>query len=209
VSWPLLRLYSIPSSPNGIKVRAALYYLNLEAEEVALNPLKGENKTPDFLALNPNGRLPVLLHGDFALWESNAILQYLGSLLPETGFWPQDARAQADVSRWMCWQLAHWGPAISPILYENLARRSLGRGEPDAQALARAEEDFHRCARVLQGHLRGDGFLCSRHLTAADLALAPFLLYADLARVPWRDYPAIVAWYERIADLPAWRKATG
>ncbi|MBT9584106.1 glutathione S-transferase family protein [bacterium] len=204
-----MTLYTVPTSPNGIKVRAALDYLQIEADLKSVNPLAGENKTLAFLALNPNGRLPVLVHGDFVLWESNAILQYLGNQRPQNGFWPQEPQAQADVSRWMCWQLAHWTPAISPLLYENLARRSLGRGEPDSQAVAKAEEEFHRCARALQPALHERAFLCGHRVTAADFAVAPLLIYADLAKVPWRQYPVIVAWYQRVADLPAWRAATG
>lgn len=202
-----MKLHYIPTSPNGIKVRVALEHLGLQAELISVNPLYLEHKTPEFLKLNPNGRLPVLEDDDFVLWESNAILQYLGSKKPESGFWPAEPRAQADVSRWMCWALAHWGPAISPILYENLAKRSLGRGAPDAAAVGKALEDFHRCAQVLDPHLEGRQFVCGDRLTAADLALAPLLLYGDPGGLPWRDYGRLVKWYQRVADQPSWRAA--
>jgi len=200
-----MKLHYIPTSPNGIKVRAALEHLGLKAELISINPIYLEHKTPEFLRLNPNGRLPVLEDDGFVLWESNAILQYLGSKCPDSGFWPAAPQAQADISRWMCWGLAHWGPAISTVLYENLAKRSLGRGEPDSAAVTKALDDFRRCAQVLDPHLEGRQFVGGDVLTAADFALAPLLIYGDPGGLPWREYGRLVQWYERIADQPSWR----
>src|SRR5262249_44646614 len=74
-----VKLYHFPSSPNCLKVRAVAYELGLELELATVNIFRGESRSPAFEALNPNGLVPVLIDGDFVLWESNAILTYLAS----------------------------------------------------------------------------------------------------------------------------------
>src|SRR5208337_2613528 len=113
-----MKLYGFPFSPNTWKVRAVAVHLGLPLEFALVDLTKGEQKTPDYLALNPTGRAPVLVDGDFKLWESVAILQYIASKTPNA-LWPNDARARADITRWQSWQLAHFGKeACEPLLFE-------------------------------------------------------------------------------------------
>ena len=99
----MMKLYVFPPSPRALKVRALVRHLNLEVEECLVDLFKGEQRAPAYAALNPNMRMPVLEDGDYVLWESNAILQYLAAQKPESGLWPSDIRGQADVSRWLNW----------------------------------------------------------------------------------------------------------
>ncbi len=87
-----MKLYGFPASPNTWKVRALAAQLKMPLEFELVDLLKGAQQTPAFLAINPTGRTPVLVDGDFKLWESNAILQYLASKNP-TPLYPNDARA--------------------------------------------------------------------------------------------------------------------
>src|SRR5688572_19644964 len=105
-----MKLYDFAFSPNCRKVRAVAYELGIALEPVHVDLVRGAQRQPDFLALNPNGRVPVLVDGDLVLWESTAIMRYLsasrgGALVPTS------PRAQAEVDRWLAWQLAHLGPA--------------------------------------------------------------------------------------------------
>src|SRR5689334_13209726 len=99
-----MRLHVFPPSPNAIKVLAGAYLLELAFEPVVVDLFAGAQKTPSCTALNPNQKMPVLEDGEFILWESNAILQYLASKRPERGLWPSEPRRQADVTRWQFWQ---------------------------------------------------------------------------------------------------------
>ena len=97
--------------------------------------MRGAQRAPSFLAINPNGRVPVLVDGDFVLWESTAILRYLsnkrgGALVPT------DARAAADMDRWLSWQLSHLGPAMSKVAFERIVKKLTGQGAPDEAAIA-------------------------------------------------------------------------
>ena len=118
-----MKLYGFPPSPNTWKVRAVAAHLGLRLEFEFIDLTKGQSRTAEYLALNPTGRTPVLVDGDFTLWESNAIMQYLASRAPNA-LWPNEARSRADIMRWQSWQLAHWGKeGCEPLLFERLVKK--------------------------------------------------------------------------------------
>jgi glutathione S-transferase len=169
--------------------------------------IKGEQKSPHYAALNPNMRMPTLRDGDYVLWESNAILQYLAAKRPESGLLPADEKARLDVTRWQFWDLAHWDPACAVFIFENVVKSVvLKSGEPDAAALAKATESFHRLAQVLDGQLKGKKFVTGDTLTVADFSLAAPMNYAEMARFPAEPYSEIKRWYGTLRALPAWQK---
>ena len=200
-----MKLYGFPPSPNTRKVQAVAAHLGTPLEFELVDPTKGKSRTPGFLAINPNGRTPVLVDGDFTLWESNAIMQYLAGQ-KENGLWPDDPRVRADISRWQCWQLAQWHEGCGGFLWENLVKQALGFGNPDAAMLEKAEAAFHRDAAVLDAHLARQPFLVNGAVTLADFSVASYLHYAVAARLPWQRYPAIRRWYAGIEALPAWQQ---
>lgn len=111
----------------------------------------GAQRKPDYLRINPNGLTPTLVDGDFVLWESNAIMQYLAAQKPGNDLWPEDDEKRADITRWQCWDLAHWAPACATQLYEKIVKEVLGLGEPDMKEVKKGEEKFHCFAAVLDG----------------------------------------------------------
>jgi len=125
-----MKLYGFAGSPRTWKVRALAAHLGIPLEYENLDFAKGDNRTPKYLALNPAGRTPTLVDGDFVLWESDAIMQYLASKKPNT-LWPDDARTRADIMRWQNWQSAHWGSdACVPLIGQNVVKAILGMGAP-------------------------------------------------------------------------------
>jgi glutathione S-transferase len=186
-------------------VRAVAVHLGIPLDFELVDIPKGKSHTPEFLALNPNGKTPVLQDGDFTLWESNAIMQYIASKKPNT-LWPDDARVRADISRWQCWQLAQWNEGCAGLLWENMLKQFLGLGAADVAALKKAEEAFHRDAPVLEAQLAKQPFLVNGALTLADFATGSYLHYAVPAKLPLDRYPNIRVWYARIEALPAWQE---
>ena len=126
----MINLYVFPASPRAFKVLAAATHLGLEHNVRLVDLSKGEHRTPEFAALNPNKKMPVLEEDGFVLWESNAILQYLAAKKPESGLLPTDARGRADVTRWQFWDMAHWDPACAILIFETLVKKLLAIGEP-------------------------------------------------------------------------------
>ncbi len=202
-----MELYVFPPSPNCRKVLATVYHLGLPVDIRHVNVPGGEQRRPEFLAINPNGRVPALVDGDFRLWESNAIAQYLCEVAGDGRLWPSDARGRADVARWMSWQLAHWGPATNALIWENLAKRMAGLGGPDEKALAEASEKFHAVARILDAHLADRPFVAGEDVTLADFALGGNMTYAVPARFPLEGYAHIRAWWERLEGIESWRRS--
>lgn len=201
-----MKLYGFPPSPNTWKVRAAACHIGVPLDLELVDLSKGAQRAPAYLALNPTGRTPTLVDGDFTLWESNAILQYIGGKTANT-LWPDDTRKRADITRWMCWQLAHFGSeACAPLTFQRLVKKILNLGPPDAAVVAAALEAFNRDAAVLESHFNKQQYLVGNALTLADFAVAANLCYAAQTEMPLGRYPHVAAWFERVASLPAWRE---
>ena len=201
-----MKLYGFPHSPNTWKVRAVAAHLGLRPEFEFVDLTRGQSRTAEFLALNPTGRTPVLVDGDFTLWESNAIMQYLAGRAPNA-LWPNEARIRADIMRWQSWQLAHWSKdGCEPLLFERLVKKIMNLGAPDPAVVAKGTENFNREARVLDAHLGKQSYLVGKEPTLADFSVAAPLFHAQAAEMPLAPYPHIRDWFERVSALPAWRE---
>ncbi|HVY26663.1 MAG TPA: glutathione S-transferase family protein [Polyangiaceae bacterium] len=200
-----MKLYDFAFSPNCRKVRAVAYELGLPFEPAHVDLLRGEQKAPAFLSRNPNGRVPVLVDGDLVLWESMAILRYFsakkgGALLPST------ARGQAEVDRWLSWQLAHLGPAMSKVSFERVVKRLTNQGEPDQAAIAAGSAEFAKLTGLLDAALEGREYLAGE-LTLADFALAAHYSLAGVAGLDMTPFPRVNAWLARVLGRESMRRA--
>jgi glutathione S-transferase len=200
-----LRLHVFPPSPRAFKVMAAANYLGLAWDLQMVHLFQGDQDRPDYVALNPNRRMPVLEDDGFVLWESNAILQYLAAKAPEARLGPASAREQAEINRWQFWDLAHWEPAANVLLDENVKKPALMGQAPDPAEVARGEAAFHACAEILEPHLREHAFVACDRLTVADFSLGAYTNLGERIGLPLTPYPEIRAWRERLTQLPAWR----
>jgi glutathione S-transferase len=201
-----MKLYMNPTSPNVRRVRLAAAVLGLELEEKTLDFVKGEHKSNEFLALNPNGAVPTLVDGDFVLTESRAIMQYLASRKPESGLFPRDEAARADVTRWQFWDSSHFSPALGTLFFQKILRPVFGMGDPDPQKIEEALAGFRRFGAVLDRRLDGRKYVVGDALTIADLTLASSLMYASQTDAPLSEFPNIETWFAPITELDAWRR---
>jgi glutathione S-transferase len=201
-----MKLYGFPPSPNTWKVRAVAAYLGIPLEVEFVDLTKGGSHSPDYLALNPTGRTPTLIDGDFKLWESTAIMQYLASQKPNS-LWPDNARARADIARWQSWQLAHWSKeGCEPLIFNRLVKKLMNLGAPDEAAVAKGTECFNKEAKVLDAHLAKQPYLVGKELTLADLSVAAPLFYTKEADLPVGPYARLQEWFGRVSALPCWRE---
>ncbi len=197
-----MKLYGFPPSPNTWKVRAVAAHLGIPLELEIVDLTKP--RSAGYLALNPTGRTPTLVDGDFTLSESNAILHYLASRKPNS-LWPDNARARADIVRWQCWQLAHWGAeACQPLIFQRLVKKLLNLGPPDEAAVEKATEAFNKEAKMLEAHLAKQPYLVGTDLTLADFAVAANLFYAKESELPVAPYSRLQDWFGRVSALPCW-----
>jgi glutathione S-transferase len=199
-----MKLYGFPPSPNTWKVRAVAVHLGIPLQMEFVDLTKPRDA--GYLALSPTGRTPTLVDGDFTLTESNAIMQYLASRKPNS-LWPDDPRARAEIARWQCWQLAHWGAeACQPLVFNRLVKRLLNLGPPDEAAVKKATDAFHKEAKLLDAHLAKQPYLAGKELTLADFGVAAPLFYAKEAEYPVAPYARVQEWFGRVSALPAWRE---
>jgi glutathione S-transferase len=200
-----MQLYLNVLSPNVRRVRLTAAVLGLSLDEKPLDLGKGAHRSPEYLAINPNGAVPTLVDGDLVLTESRAIMQYLASKKPEAGLLPRDEAARADVTRWQFWDASHFSPALGTMAFEKVIKPMMG-GEPDTRKLEEALVNFRRFAAVLDKRLDGKPYVVGTTLTVADLTIASSLMYAKQVDLPLADYPNVAAWFERITQLDAWKQ---
>lgn len=201
-----IRIHAFPRSPRGFKVLWASNQLAIDYELIFVDLTKGEQKKPDFLALNPNGRMPVLEEDGFVLWESNAIVQYLATKKPESGLLPLDERKRAGVSRWQFWESTMWDPACAALIFERFVKGLFGGGEADPVEVEKGLQRFNATAQVLNGQLDKHRYVCGDTLTAADISLGAPLTMAEPAQLPLESYRAIQRWAADLRSLPSWDK---
>lgn len=186
------------------KVCAVAKYLQSPVDYVYLDLGRGEHKTPEYLALNPNGQVPTLVDGARTLWESAAIMCHLAARC-DSALWPQDAR-QFDVLRWLSWDLARVYPCAGELYFQYIIKPRFRLGNADPDEVQRATDAWRRCAAILDNHLRSRRWLVGDSITVADFALGITLPYAERARIPLDKFPAVKRWHERLNELDAWRE---
>ena len=187
-----------------LRVLALAKHLGINAEFVELDLMAGGLKTPDYAALNPNMKAPVLVDGDEVLWESSAIMTYL-CIKAGSDMWPAHRPAeQVEVLRWLSWNDCHWAPAVAPFYFEHVVKSTFKFGRPELEELKSKVPELLRYAAVLDGHLTDQTYAACGRLTIADFQLASMANYWRESEMPLEAFPNIVRWIDRLKRIPAW-----
>ncbi|MEL6169650.1 MAG: glutathione S-transferase N-terminal domain-containing protein [Pseudomonadota bacterium] len=209
--WPaenpnILQLYSFPT-PNGVKAAIALEELGLDYEPHRITLSDADVKSPEYLALNPNNKIPAIIDPDgpggqpMALFESGAILIYLaekagGRLLGE-------GAARYQVIQWLMFQMGGIGPMFGQVGY---FVKFKGREIEDPRPRERYVTEARRLLNVVNGELKSRDWI-SGDYSIADIAIAPWIRnlerYEALDLVGWDDFPALHAYLKRFLERPA------
>jgi glutathione S-transferase len=200
-----MRLYHFVLSTNARRAVMTALHLGVNVDLVPVDLRTQAQKKPDFLGLNPNGKVPVLDDDGFVLWESHAIMQYLADKTPGQTVYPQELRARADVNRWMFWSAHHFQPASAVLNWENNVKPMMGQ-VADPKEVERGVALFTPLAALLDAHLAGKSWVAQDRLTLADIALATPLMTIERARLPVADRPNLLRWLSRVQELDAWKK---
>jgi glutathione S-transferase len=188
-------LYNYAPSGNGYKVALLLHQLGKPFETVEVDANAGGTRTAAFLAINPNGKIPVLVLDDgTALTESNAILWYLAEGTP---FVAQDRLGRARTLQWMFFEQYSHEPYIA-VARNWLAH--LGLDERRARELPEKQERGYAALRVMEDHLKDKLFMVGDRYGIADIALYAYTHCAEEGDFDLAGFPAIRAWLKRVAD---------
>ena len=189
----MLRLYDYPDSGNGYKVRLLLNQLAIPFELIELDIMKGETRTPEFLARNPNGKIPVLeLEDGTFLPESNAILFYLAEGTP---LLPDGRLERARVLQWMFFEQYSHEPSIAVARFW---LKHLEMTEERRAALIEKQEQGRVALRIMEQHLEDHGFFVEGRYSIADIALYAYTHVAGEGGFDLAGFPAISAWLDRV-----------
>ena len=184
-----MKLYTNLFSPNARKVHAVANELAIEFEPHTVDLRAGEQRTPEYLALNPNGKVPTLVDGDTVLWESNAIMCYLAGQ-GDTHLWPKSAK-RYDILRWMFWESNHLTNALNRLF----GQKFFSRDNPDQEIVERANKDFRKYAEVLDANLADNAYVTGDTLTLADFAIGVCFGYIQPLELPVEGLDNINRWW--------------
>ncbi|MEJ0013712.1 MAG: glutathione S-transferase family protein [Bauldia sp.] len=203
-----MKLYNANSSPNALRVRLVIYELGIEIEKIDID-LRGGNRTPEYLKLNPNAKVPVLVDGDLVLWESRAINAYLAGKFPEKGLYPAELRHRAIIDQWSYWQAIHLGPAMQRVAFERVMKAAFGRGAPDEAVIAAEMKNVDQFLDVLEVGLGHGKDWIAGALSIADFAIATTFNNRVKAGISLDTRPKVAAWIGRMEQRASWQKAVG
>ena len=199
----MITLYT-DCTPNGFKISIALEELGLDYEVIEIDFSKKEQFTPEFLKLNLNAKIPVIVdhaNDDYCVFESGAILQYLaektGNLIPKSD------KNRLDMMQWLFWQTSGLGPYVGQLLVFAVAL-----DEEIPTAIGRYLRESRRLLSVLNAQLEDKEYIIGDEHTITDIAVFPWVRILDLYPLPIElsDYPHVQKWYNNLSSRPAYSK---
>jgi|TARA_Y100000310_G_scaffold344554_1_gene457936 glutathione S-transferase len=197
-----MKVYARRSSSNSQKVLWFLGELGLTYEFVDTGGAAGGLDAPDYLAMNPNGTVPLILDDDLPVWESHTILRYLAARYGTEQYWPQDPVARSHIDRWMDWSQAQFDRAFMGLFWGYYRTPQEQRNEAQVQGWV---DQCQALTGIMNGRLGEHHYLGADDLTLADIP-AGSLMYRYVHLDVTRDLPEhVAAWYERLAARDAFQ----
>ena len=199
----MITLYGHEISGNSYKARLLLSLLNLEYEWVRVDLMKGEHKSPEYLAKNPFGQVPFLVDGEVQLADAQAILVYLARQYGGEKWLPLDALSLAQIIRWLSTAAGEvrQGPENARLYYLFGAGTKIN--------IERATQKSEFILTQLDQHLSDRTWLEFDHPTIADVAIYPYIALARDGKIDLDAYPHVLSWIERVKQLPGYIPMTG
>jgi len=199
----MMKLYGHEVSGNSYKVHLMLSLLNLEHEWIKVDLLKGEQKTPAYLAMNPLGQVPLLVDGETQLADAQAILVYLARQYGGESWLPLEALPMAQVVRWLSTAAGEvrQGPEHARLYHLFGAGTNIN--------IERATQKAALILTQLDKHLSTRTWLEFERPTIADVAVFPYVALAPDGKIDLAPYPNVLAWIERVKQLPGYIPMAG
>ena len=201
----MLTIWGRRTSSNVQAVMWCVGELGLRFERFDAGFTHGGTDTAEFLAMNPNGLIPVVKDGhDAPLFESAAILRYLSTRYAEAPFWPKEPGERAQIDKWAEWAKVNVGPGFTVPIFWQLVR--VLPQDRDPAAMRQALQRLARLTAIAEAQIAEHGYLAGREFSLADIQLGHLLYrYYDLP-IERPELPALAAYYERLTQRPAFRE---
>jgi glutathione S-transferase len=188
-----MTVYGDSISGNCLKVKFAADHLGVPYDWVEISVVNQETRTPEFLAMNPAGQVPVVRFADNqVLAQSNAIILYLAE---GSGLVPVDAFERAQMYQWLFWEQYSHEPALAVLRFQKFYLK-----KPDGEIDPNLRPRCQRVLSLMDEHLEGRGYFAGRKLSLADIALVAYTRFSHQADIDLNQYPNVAAWVRRIED---------
>ncbi|MDF1819850.1 MAG: glutathione S-transferase family protein [Immundisolibacteraceae bacterium] len=197
----MLELYAFPLSGNSRKAALTLEEVGAEYEYHSIDLMQGGQKQPDYLAINPNGKVPTLRDGDHLLWESSAIMLYLAEKFPAAGLIPADPMRRAKLYQWLIWQPGTYNPPISALGQLLLTPME----QQDPNLIKQLHETIRKNSEIIETQLGKRSFLLD-DFSLADIVMLPHLNAAVERKVELSAN--MHAYLQRLQNRPSWKKVS-
>jgi len=191
---------------NSMKPLYVLEELGVDYKFHFIDLAKGENRSEEFLAMNPVGKVPVLEHDGNFLFESGAICRYLPNV-EQSALYPADPLKRARVDQWMDFFSCHLGRNLSTIFFEEIIKPGVGLGTPDEDAVEEAHKFSRQQLRMLEGWLGHEAWLANDTLSVADLFALAYIEQVRIIKFPLDDFPRVQEWFSRLEALDSVARA--
>jgi glutathione S-transferase len=190
----MYRLYGFPTQ-NNKKALYVLEELGVDYEYKFVNLMKGEQRSEEFLKMNPAGKVPVLNHDDNFLWESGAICRYVANM-ENSPLYPEAKFKRALVDQWLDFFSNHLGRWMNSIFFQKVIKKQAQLGEPDEAVIKESTEFVFQMAQTAEDWLKNNKYFIGDELTIADLCAYAYLEQADVCEISFKDFPSIASWLE-------------
>jgi glutathione S-transferase len=198
----MIRVWGRRSSVNVQKVLWTLAELDLRFSRETVGGSFGGNRDPDFLRMNPNGLIPVILDGDVTMFESNAIVRYLAAKYRAGLLRPADDRSLAWAEQWMDWQQSTFAPAVSAMFWNNVR---LPAGNRSAAAVAEGEKAAISALRIADRHLAQHDWFAGEQFSFGDIVMGAMLWRYMALECQKPDMPHVLEWFEALKARDPYR----
>lgn len=196
----MIKIWGRITSINVRKAVWAARELGLEFEREDVGGAFGGLNTPEYVAMNPNSKIPVLDDNGYRIWESNAIVRYLAASYGSGSLWAVDARERGEADRWMDWQATEFGPALTPAFWQLIRTPEADR---NPKALADSVAAGNKAGLILERALSGRNYVAGDSFTMADIVVgcnADRWLNLDIERPA---APNVERWFARLLERPS------
>lgn len=194
-----MKLYAHPYSNAARRVHMLCEECAIPYTYQTVDLMTGEQYSPEFLAINPNAKVPAIEDNGFMLWESNAIMRYLAEKHGASTWWPKELVARAKVDQWLDWTQTRLGAEAGKLMFNTLFAGDKG----DKQAIESAKKWLEKILPVMDGALAKSAYLCGEAPTLADLAAATNIAYLEMCRYDLSPYPNVGQWYAKMKQRPS------
>ncbi len=195
-----MKLYDHPLSGNCYKSRLLLSHLGIEYEKVRVELFEGEHKSESFTKLNPNQKIPVLVDGEFTIWESNAVVLYIAKKFSPNKYFSDNPGEFGAIVQWSIFGKTSIDPYLAVSRYY---LKFLGEGNYDKDSLKSLQEQGKHTLSIMDEHLSGNEFL-SGNYSVADMCCYPYILLADEGGIDISEFSNVEKWCKRIESQPGY-----